>query len=296
MISWPAPHVPAVPGSPVALSVHDPVADRRVPVRPGPVAGLYVCGITPYDATHLGHAATYLTFDLVNRILRDNGHDVNYAQNITDIDDPLLERAHRDDVDWRKLAHQETELFREDMTALSILPPRHFVGVVDSIPDVVADVSRLRERGAGYSLAAGEPLQPGADADYYLDISGAPGFGEVSGFTAEQMLSAFAERGGDPHRPGKRNPLDPLLWRAARTGEPAWPGGPLGLGRPGWHIECTTIALRHLGATFDIQGGGTDLLFPHHEMSAAQAQLLGGNFAQHYIHQAMVGLGGQKMS
>jgi L-cysteine:1D-myo-inositol 2-amino-2-deoxy-alpha-D-glucopyranoside ligase len=297
VISWPSPHVPAIPGTPIPLTVVNAVTGRLDPVRPGPQVGLYVCGITPYDATHLGHAATYITFDVVNRILRDNGHEVVYVQNITDVDDPLLERAARDGVDWQQLAQSETALFREDMTALSVLPPQHYIGVVDSIEQIAADVSQLLAKGSAYRLP---PTEAGSETggDIYFDLTASPAFGKVSGYSAELMHSTFAQRGGDPERPGKRQPLDPLLWRAARPGEPSWPSASLGPGRPGWHIECTTIALRYLGMGFEIQGGGTDLLFPHHDMSAAHAQALTGEstFARHYLHQAMVGLAGQKMS
>ena len=260
---------------------------------------MYVCGITPYDATHLGHAATYVTFDLVQRVWRDNGHAVHYVQNITDVDDPLLERATRDGVDWRALGHAEVELFRDDMNALAVLPPDDYVGVVDSLDLIATDVATLLESGAAYRVpvAASDAGAPDAH-DVYFDLGASEYFGTVSGWSTQQMLEVFAERGGDPEREGKRAPLDPLLWRARRPGEPWWDGGGLGPGRPGWHVECTTIALRYLGMTFDVQGGGTDLIFPHHEMSAVQAHALNGAwpFARHYVHQAMVGLGGEKMS
>jgi len=259
---------------------------------------MYVCGITPYDATHMGHAATYVTFDLLGRALRDAGHDVHYVQNVTDVDEPLLERAQQDGVSWQALADKEIALFREDMTALAVIAPDHYVGVVESVPSVVKAVTDLLSRGAAYrlDLPEGEGL-PGA-SDIYFDLSSAQHFGSVFSWDRDQMMAVFAERGGDPERRGKRDQLDPLLWRAAREGEPSWPGGDLGDGRPGWHIECTTIALDHLGMAFDVQGGGTDLIFPHHEMSAVQACTISGAspFARAYVHQAMVGLDGAKMS
>jgi L-cysteine:1D-myo-inositol 2-amino-2-deoxy-alpha-D-glucopyranoside ligase len=263
------------------------------------VARLYVCGITPYDATHLGHAATYVTFDLVQRAWLDAGHDVHYTQNVTDVDDPLLERAARDGQDWRELAAEQIQLFRDDMTALRVRPPDNYVGVVESVPTIAEDVRRLLESGAAYRLPVPAAEQgPDGAGDVYLDLAEAPRFGAVSGWTREQMLAVFADRGGDPDREGKRDVLDPLLWRGERPGEPAWDGGDLGSGRPGWHMECTSIALRHLGMAFDVQGGGTDLVFPHHEMSAVQAQVLTKDwpFARCYSHQAMVGLDGEKMS
>lgn len=262
-------------------------------------AGLYVCGITPYDATHIGHAATYVSFDLVNRLWRDAGLTVNYVQNVTDVDEPLLERAKRDGEAWQDLAAREIALFFEDMEALRVLPPRHFVGAVEGIPDDVSAVEQLVATGAAYFVPAGDDaVDPQSRGDVYLDLSQQVRFGTVSGWTRAQMLEVFADRGGDPDRAGKRDELDPLLWRAARQTEPSWPGGELGDGRPGWHIECSTIALRYLGGTFQIQGGGTDLIFPHHEMSAVQACALTGRntFAKAYVHQAMVGLDGEKMS
>jgi L-cysteine:1D-myo-inositol 2-amino-2-deoxy-alpha-D-glucopyranoside ligase len=251
---------------------------------------MYVCGITPYDATHLGHAATYLAFDLVNRLWRDAGHDVRYVQNVTDIDDPLLERADRDGEDWVVLGMRETALFREDMEALRVLPPDHYIGAVESVGEVVEMVEKLLAEGAAYTLDDGT-------GDVYFDTARAPRFGYESRYTEAEMLTYFAERGGDPERAGKRQPLDPVLWRGARAGEPSWDGG-LGPGRPGWHIECTAIALNRLGPTFDVQGGGSDLRFPHHEMSAAHAECLTGEwpFARHYVHAGMIGLDGEKMS
>jgi len=262
-----------------------------LPVKVHPedgTVGLYVCGITPYDATHLGHAATYVTFDLMLRVLRDAGLSVTYVQNVTDIDDPLLERAERDGVNWQDLAADEIGLFFADMQALRVLPPQHYISAVEGIPDDVSAVEQLIDSGSAYTV----------DGDVYLDLSQSPNFGAVSGWSREQMLEVYADRGGDPERVGKRDVLDPLLWRRQRPGEPAWDGGTLGAGRPGWHIECSTIALRYLGMGFTVQGGGDDLVFPHHEMSAVQAVSLTGRrpFAQVYAHQAMVGLDGEKMS
>jgi L-cysteine:1D-myo-inositol 2-amino-2-deoxy-alpha-D-glucopyranoside ligase len=262
------------------------------PAQPaGDRAGMYVCGITPYDATHLGHAATMIAFDLVNRMWRDAGYEVTYVQNVTDIDDPLLERADRDAVDWKVLAMRETALFREDMEALRILPPAHYVGAVESIPLIVSKVAELLDRGAAYRLTDGS-------GDVYFDIASAPSFGYESNLDRERMLTLFGERGGDPGREGKRDALDPLLWRGIRPAEPAWDGGPLGPGRPGWHIECAVIAQALLGDTFDVQGGGNDLLFPHHECSAAHGEVLSGKepFAAHFVHAGMIGLNGEKMS
>ena len=273
--------------SPSTLRLFDTAAGAVTPTRPGATARMYVCGITPYDATHMGHAFTYVTFDLVNRVWRDAGHDVLYVQNVTDIDDPLLERAVATGQDWRELADRETALFREDMHALNVIPPDHYIGAVESIPSVASHVERLQELGAVYAV----------DDDLYFRIGSDPGFGSVAGLDREQMIAIFAERGGDPGRPGKADPLDCLVWQSARPDEPAW-DTVLGHGRPGWHIECATIAYDHLGMRIDVQGGGSDLAFPHHEMSAAEAQVLTGEipFAEHYVHAGMVGWQGHKMS
>ena len=295
MRSWPRPTLPTVDGEGVPLRLHDVARDevRPVEVR-GDHARLYVCGVTPYDTTHLGHAATYVTFDLVHRALLDAGHEVSYVQNVTDIDDPLLERAARDGIDWRELAQDQTGLYTEDMAALAVIPPDHLVGVVESMEVIVAAVTALREEGATYEVV---DESTGA-RDTYLDLSVTAGAGVLCHLPREEMTVLTAERGGDPERPGKRDPLDPLLWRGAREGEPAWPGGVLGEGRPGWHIECTAIAMHHLGPQIDVQGGGSDLVFPHHEMSVLQAEAITHDppFAGHTTHQAMVGYDGEKMS
>jgi L-cysteine:1D-myo-inositol 2-amino-2-deoxy-alpha-D-glucopyranoside ligase len=291
MESWFAPEIPRLPGDGRPLALFDSARQGAHPSRPQGAARMYVCGITPYDATHLGHAATMITFDLIGRVWRDSGHQVNYVQNVTDIDDPLLERATRDREDWVVLAMRETALFREDMESLRIIPPTHYVGAVESIPDIAIRVTGMLDTGVAYRLDDGT-------GDVYFDVSTAPAFGYESNLSREQMLVFFAERGGDPQRPGKRDPLDPLLWRGSRDGEPSWAGGTLGPGRPGWHIECTVIALNLLGERVDVQGGGSDLLFPHHEMSAAHAETLTGvaPFASHYVHAGMIGLNGEKMS
>jgi L-cysteine:1D-myo-inositol 2-amino-2-deoxy-alpha-D-glucopyranoside ligase len=287
MHAWPASEVPALPGHGLPLRIHDTATGGLRETTPGPTARLYVCGITPYDATHLGHAATYNAFDLIQRAWLDAGHEVHYVQNVTDVDDPLLERAVATGVDWTELAERETALFREDMTALRMLPPAHYVGAVEAIPRIVPLVRRLLDSGAAYEL----------DGDIYFSVEADPHFGEVSRLGQQDMLRFFAERGGDPDRPGKKHRLDPLLWLAARPGEPAW-DTELGHGRPGWHIECVAIALDHLGMAFDVQGGGSDLAFPHHEMGASHAQVATGEypFARAYVHAGMVGLDGEKMS
>jgi L-cysteine:1D-myo-inositol 2-amino-2-deoxy-alpha-D-glucopyranoside ligase len=248
---------------------------------------MYVCGITPYDATHIGHANTYVAFDLVHRQWLDSGHAVDYIQNVTDVDDPLLERATATGEDWAALAERETRRFHDDMTALRVIPPKAYVGAVEAIPSVVALIERLRDQGAAYQV----------DDDWYFAVGSDVHFGSVAGLGRAEMLEVFGERGGDPDRPGKKDALDCLLWLAARPGEPSW-DSPLGAGRPGWHIECSAIALDHLGMSFDLQGGGKDLAFPHHEMGASEAQVVTGEwpYARAYVHSGMVGLAGEKMS
>jgi L-cysteine:1D-myo-inositol 2-amino-2-deoxy-alpha-D-glucopyranoside ligase len=269
------------------VAIHDTATGSRVTTTPDGPARLYVCGITPYDATHMGHAATYVAFDLLNRAWRNAGHDVTYVQNVTDVDDPLLERAAKVNIDWAELAERETELFRQDMTALRVLPPAHYTGAVESIPLVVELIDRLQETGAIYRV----------EDDLYFSVTADPAFGEVSGLDREAMLRIFPERGGDPDRPGKKDPLDCLVWRAERPGEPSWES-PFGPGRPGWHIECTSMAMKFLGPAFDVQAGGSDLVFPHHEMSAGHSQVAEPDvpFAKAYAHAGMVAYDGEKMS
>ncbi len=287
MQPWPAPSCPDLPGQGHPLRLHDTSANAIVPVAAGDTARMYVCGITPYDATHSGHANTYVAFDLVHRAWLDAGHRVDYIQNVTDVDDPLLERAKATGEDWVALADREIRRFHDDMTALRVLPPKAYVGAVEAIPSVVALVERLRDQGAAYQV----------DMDWYFAVGSDPHFGSVAGIDRQEMLALFAERGGDPERTGKKDALDCLLWLAARPGEPSW-DSPLGPGRPGWHVECSAIALDHLGMGFDLQGGGKDLAFPHHEMGASHAQVVTGEwpYARTYVHSGMVGLDGEKMS
>lgn len=292
MHTWPQPEIQPVPGASVPLQLFDSAdrAVREVKVH-GPQAGVYVCGITPYDSTHLGHAATYVTFDLVNRMLMDNGHDVHYVQNITDVDDPLFERAERDGVDWRELGTSQIDLFRSDMELLEVIPPQDYVGAMEAVDEIIELVQKLLDRGAAYVVD--DPEYP----DVYASIEATEQFGYESNYSREEMENFFAERGGDPDRAGKRNPLDALLWRAHRDGEPAWES-PFGPGRPGWHVECSAIATNRLGKTFEIQGGGSDLKFPHHEFSTAHAEAGLGvdRMADFYVHTGMIGLDGTKMS
>lgn len=296
MRAWQVPSVPDVPGTAPRPVVHDTATGKPVDPTGGEErAALYVCGITPYDATHLGHAATYLSFDTLGRVWRDAGFEVEYAQNTTDVDDPLLERAARDGVDWRELAASQIDLFRRDMEALRVLPPDDFVAVTDEVERIAEAVAFLQETGYAYAV----PTPESAGDDLYFDVNRpteAWSLGDESGLDRETMLALSAERGGDPDRAGKRDPLDPLLWRAARAGEPSWDSA-VGPGRPGWHIECSVIAGDRLGLPISVQGGGSDLVFPHHEMSAGHAAALAHQpLAQAFVHTGMIAYQGEKIS
>jgi L-cysteine:1D-myo-inositol 2-amino-2-deoxy-alpha-D-glucopyranoside ligase len=326
MESWRRADVPVLPGSGPAPRLHDTATGELVLAAPGPVATLYACGITPYDATHIGHAATYTAWDLLVRAWLDAApesepagqetreqpepaprYTVIYVQNVTDVDDPLLERADRDGQDWRDLARRETQRYREDMEALRVLPPTHLVGAVEALPIIERFTARMADRGALYNV----------DEDVYFAKSADPEFGSLSGpgtacgYDPAEMAELAAQRGGDPDRPGKKDPLDVLVWRAERPGEPAWDSR-FGRGRPGWHVECAAIATEYLGRTFDVQAGGSDLVFPHHEMSASHTRVAlasggvvlpgpgrapaEGVFARVYVHAGMVSYHGEKMS
>lgn len=302
MRSWPITDSPELPPLPNDLRVWDTPSSTLQPAGSQQQASLYVCGITPYDATHLGHANTYVTFDLLNRYWRASGLDVSYVQNVTDVDDPLLERAEATGVDWRELAESQTDLFRADMEALNVLAPDHYLGATETVDWVVEAVTALLGKGVAYRVPADPNDESSVDGDVYFSVDAAQEqtswtLGSVGGLSLEEMTEVFPDRGGDPQRPGKRNPFDPLLWRAARKGEPVWEGGELGPGRPGWHIECSCIARRLLPAPFSVQGGGADLRFPHHEFSAAHATAVDGlPLAHTFLHSGMVGLDGVKMS
>ena len=289
---WPDVYLPPLDLELPRLTLH--TQDGMQGIDPSSHFAMYVCGITPYDATHLGHAATYLSFDLINRYKRIEGASVGFVENITDIDEPLLERAQRDSVDWKTLAHDQIELFKSDMTALHIIPPSHFVPATSVMDLIDKAIAQMAKNGFVYKV----------ENDLYFDISS---FIPKLPLPLDEAIEAFAQKGGDPNRPGKRHPLDPVLWWANRDGEPGWESSH-GFGRPGWHIECCVIALRYLLGedylahpqspySIDLQGGGSDLVFPHHFMSAAQGSaLLGQPFAHHFVHSGMVGLNGEKMS
>jgi len=299
-----------LPGSGLAPRLHDTATGELVLASAGPVATLYACGITPYDATHIGHAATYTAWDLLIRAWLDAAPEVQdatdaesspsrftviYVQNVTDVDDPLLERATRDGEDWRELARREIQRYRGDMEALRVLPPTHLIGAVEALPVIERFSVRLADHGALYNVD--EDLYFAKLADPQFGLLSGPG--TASGLNPAQMAELAAQRGGDPGRPGKKDPLDCLVWRAERPGEPAWES-PFGRGRPGWHVECAAIATEYLGPAFDVQAGGSDLVFPHHEMSASHARValapVERAFAQVYAHAGMVSYQGEKMS
>ena len=294
MRSWPTVYIPDLPDrfELPQLSLFDSSGSSLKVVPKQDTYRIYVCGITPYDATHLGHAATYLTFDLIIRYLKATGADVKFVQNVTDIDDPLFERAERDGVDWKTLGDSQIDLFRGDMSDLHVIPPDHYIGVVEAMPLVIDAIAKLDEKESTYSV----------QGDKYFRVHADPHFGERSHLNESDALKIFSERGGDPHRDGKEHPLDALVWLTSKPQQPTWPSS-FGSGRPGWHIECSAIALHYLQPSpnsefsLDIQGGGSDLIFPHHEMSAAQSAVMTGKpFARHYVHAGMIGLDGEKMS
>src|SRR5215475_8693644 len=298
MDAWRAAEVPVLPGRGPQPRLRDTATGELTVAAPGHRASLYACGITPYDATHIGHAATFTAWDLLVRAWLDARYKVIYTQNVTDVDDPLLERAKRDGDDWWQLAQRETDRYRRDMEALRVLPPSFFIGAVEAVPVIDRFAERLAARGALYDL----------DGDVYFARCADAAFGSLAGpdtatgLSVQQMTALSAERGGDPDRPGKKDPLDPLVWRAERPGEPAWDSS-FGRGRPGWHVECAAIAAEYLGVVFDVQAGGNDLVFPHHEMSASHARVAqpaadasGRVFARVYAHAGMVAYQGAKMS
>jgi L-cysteine:1D-myo-inositol 2-amino-2-deoxy-alpha-D-glucopyranoside ligase len=287
MESWSRPYLPPAKSKFVTLKLRDSYSGELVDVNGG---GIYVCGITPYDATHLGHAATYLSFDLISRYLLASGSEIRRTQNVTDIDDPLLERANRDGVPWKELAEGQIQLYRDDMTALRVIPPDNFLSVIENMKLIISYIEKLVSSGKTYAI----------EGDIYLDLSLIEGALENLPIPLSEAIQIFKERGGDPERVGKRHPLDTLVWMKQRVDEPGWESS-FGKGRPGWHIECVALALSSLDNnskfSLEIQGGGSDLKFPHHYMTAVQAQAITGRpFSSVYVHTGMIGLNGEKMS
>jgi L-cysteine:1D-myo-inositol 2-amino-2-deoxy-alpha-D-glucopyranoside ligase len=257
-----------------------------VPFEPGPIVTMYTCGITPYDATHLGHAAVYVAYDVLQRRLRDLGHETRCVRNITDVDDSILGKARELGVHYLDLAAAETARFEDDMDALGLLKSWSEPRATSAIADIRGFIGMVLERGHAYQSGGA----------VYFDVSSFPEFGSVSGYSREEMLVFAAERGGNVDDPLKRDPLDFVLWQPSLPDEPSWETlwGP---GRPGWHIECSALALRELGTTIDLHGGGADLIFPHHECERAQSEAATGEpFVRHWMHQAMVRKDGEKMS
>ncbi|WCO68930.1 cysteine--tRNA ligase [Iamia majanohamensis] len=268
------------------MRLFDTARGEVVPFEPGEVVTMYTCGITPYDATHIGHAATYITYDVLQRRLRDLGHDTRCVRNITDVDDDMLRKAREVGVHYLDLAAAEVAKFDDDMEALDLLPVASEPRATSAIADIRGFIGMVMDRGHAY--AAGGAV--------YFDVSSSERFGSLSGYDRETMLALAAERGGNVEDPNKRNPLDFVLWQPSAADEPAWDSlwGP---GRPGWHIECSALAMRELGTTIDLHGGGADLIFPHHECEAAQSEAATGEpFVRHWMHQAMVRMDGEKMS
>jgi len=268
------------------MRLYDTARREVVPFEPGPVVTMYTCGITPYDATHLGHATAYVTYDLLQRRLRDLGHDTKCVRNVTDVDDSILGKARSLGVHYLDLAAAETARFDADMVALNVLPCWSEPRATSAIPDIRGFIGMVLDRGHAYE----------AGGAVYFDVNSFPDFGSVSHYTRDEMLAYAAERGGNVEDPNKRDPLDFVLWQPSLDDEPSWESlwGP---GRPGWHIECSALALRELGTTIDLHGGGADLIFPHHECERAQSEAATGEpFVRHWMHQAMVRMDGEKMS
>ena len=288
MNPWPKPHIAPLSG----LSFPDLklINSKKVmtSIEQATPFKIYVCGITPYDATHLGHAATYVAFDLVNRYQQLAGNRLDFVENITDIDDPLLVRAKRDSIDWNVLAENQIDLFLTDMAALRVIPPNNLVTVTSSMKIIEDFITLLDQRGFLYQI----------ENDHYFSVES---FLEEMPLSTNDAIRIFSERGGDPKRPGKKHPLDPVVWMAHQGDDPSWESK-FGLGRPGWHVECTAIAVHYLDSPnadpiIQIQGGGSDLAFPHHYMSEQIVRAAyGRGFANNYVHSAMVYLDGEKMS
>jgi L-cysteine:1D-myo-inositol 2-amino-2-deoxy-alpha-D-glucopyranoside ligase len=272
------------PGVP-PLVLHGP-PDGAAPLSLGRRVTMYVCGITPYDAAHVGHAFTYVAFDTLARFLRHRGHEVAYCQNVTDVDDDVLARAARDGEDYLALGRRETAAYLEDMDALNVARPTFFPKATEEIPAMVELAGQLVEGGNAYEV----------DGTLFFDVTSYPGFGELSGLGSGEQRELLAERGGDPDDPRKRHPLDFVVWQRSRPGEPWW-DSPWGRGRPGWHLECSAMSRRYLGTTVDLHGGGADLLYPHHESERAQSESANRvRFVRRWLHTGMVRHQGEKMS
>jgi L-cysteine:1D-myo-inositol 2-amino-2-deoxy-alpha-D-glucopyranoside ligase len=268
------------------VRLFDTARSAVVPFEPGPVVTMYTCGITPYDAAHLGHASVYLTFDVLQRRLRDMGHETRCVRNVTDVDDDILRKARELGVHYLDLAAEEIARFDVEMGVLGLLPVWSEPRATSAIADILSLIGKALEGGHAYQSGGA----------VYFDIHSIDAFGKLSHLDRSDMLTLAAEQGGNPEDPNKRDPLDFVLWQPSLPDEPSWESR-WGPGRPGWHIECSALALRELGTTIDIHGGGRDLIFPHHECETAQSESVTGvPFVRHWVHVGLVGLGGHKMS
>ncbi|MEO5987083.1 MAG: cysteine--tRNA ligase [Candidatus Limnocylindria bacterium] len=258
-----------------------------VPVGDRPSIGLYVCGVTPYDTGHLGHAFTYVGFDVLHRYLEYLGHDVTYVQNLTDVDDDMLRKARETGEDYLELGNRHVTTFLTEMAALNWLPPDHYPRATEHIPQMVELIGALLEKGLAYA----------AEGSVFFHVAADRSYGQLSKLSRAEMLPIANQRGNDPDMRGKRDPLDFVLWQRSLADEPAWPS-PWGAGRPGWHIECSAMAMAYLGTRFEIHGGGGDLLFPHHESELAQSENATGDrpAIAFWTHAGMLGYEGHKMS
>ncbi len=273
----------------MVLNLFSSGSDRKEKFRPlkPKTVKIYVCGVTPYDTTHLGHAFTYVSFDMMIRYLRFKGFNVIYTQNVTDIDDDVLRKAREQKTDWKSLGNFWTKRYRDDMDSLNVLKPTYYVKATESMPQIIRIVSKLVKNGFAYE----------SGGNVYFNVKKFPGYGMLSHFTKKQMKMLLKERGGDPDDPNKKNPLDFIVWQKWKKGEPFW-SSPWGKGRPGWHIECSAVISKYLGNQIDIHGGGRDLIFPHHESEIAQSESFTGKspFSKYFVHTAMVIYKGEKMS
>jgi L-cysteine:1D-myo-inositol 2-amino-2-deoxy-alpha-D-glucopyranoside ligase len=268
------------------MRLYDTARREVVPFEPGEIVTMYTCGITPYAATHLGHAAVYLTYDVLQRRLIDRGYVPRCVRNVTDVDDDILRKARELGVHYLDLAAAETARFDADMRALEVLDCWSEPRASSAIADIRGFIGMVLDRGHAYESGGA----------VYFDVNSFDRFGQVSHLPRDEMLALARERGGNPDDPNKRDPIDFVLWQPSADDEPAWESlwGP---GRPGWHIECSALALRELDTTIDLHGGGSDLIFPHHECEAAQSEAATGQpFVRHWMHQAMVRMDGEKMS
>ena len=269
------------------IRLYDTVRRDVVPFEPDQIVRIYTCGITPYDATHLGHAATYLSYDVLQRRLRDLGHETRCVRNVTDVDDDILRKARELGVHYLDLAAKETARFDDDMQSLGMLPSWSEPRATSAITEIRKFIGQVISNGHAYEV----------DGAVYFEVRTFENFGSLSGLDREKMLELAAERGGHPEDPKKRDPLDFVLWQPSAEDEPSWESK-WGYGRPGWHVECSVLAMRDLDTpTIDLHGGGADLIFPHHECERAQSEAATGlPFSKHWMHQAMVRMDGEKMS